>query len=116
MDERALQGILGLALKAGQLTKGAEQSVQLVRDKKAALMLLDAQASENTQKRVQDACKYYNVPVIVLKPRLMAQACGQAEMAAGALRAGHFANKVRQIASLEYDSNLNETKIAEDLG
>ena len=116
MDERALGGILGLAMKAGQLVKGAEKSVLLVRDKKAAMVLLDGNASENTQKRVQDTCRHYNVPLTIQKPGLLAQACGQAEMAAAAIKPGHLADRLRLITLDEQNPNPNESKIAEDVG
>lgn len=91
---KELLGILGLAFRAGQLVPGAEMSLKLIREKGAALALLEPEASENTQKKVRDACNHYQVKVILLGAGMLGLACGRPGMAAAAVKPGNFARMV----------------------
>lgn len=56
--------MIGLAMKAGRIISGGSSCEDAVRDKKAKLVLLANDASENTKKRIQDKCRFYQVPLI----------------------------------------------------
>ena len=63
MTENRVMGFLGLCMRAGRIISGQEACVDLVRRGEAALVLLDGSASENTRKRILDACHSHNVPL-----------------------------------------------------
>ncbi|MBQ9793980.1 MAG: ribosomal L7Ae/L30e/S12e/Gadd45 family protein [Clostridia bacterium] len=55
-------GVLGLARRAGALAIGTNSVLEAVRKKKAFLVLVAADASENTAKQLLDKSAYYKVP------------------------------------------------------
>ncbi len=57
---KALQSI-GLARKAGQLTFGTQNVLECIRHKKAVLVIIASDASENTLKTLTDKCAFYGV-------------------------------------------------------
>lgn len=58
-------GLLGLAAKAGKLVSGEFSVEKAIKEKKAYLVILAADASENTQKHFSDMCRYRRVPLVV---------------------------------------------------
>lgn len=52
---------LGLAQKAGKLVSGEFSCEGAVRSGKAYLVIIAENASQNTKKRFEDACKYRNL-------------------------------------------------------
>lgn len=113
--DRELAGILGLAFRSGQLVPGAEMSLNLIREDRAALVLLDPKAGGNTRKKLEDACAYRSVAVFTLTDGLLGQACGRAGMAAAAIRQGELALRARKILSMG-EHGGNQQRIAEDKG
>lgn len=90
----SLQGVLGLAFRAGQLVPGAELGLQLIRERKAGIALLDCEAGANTRKKVMDACNHYQVQVILLDAGILGSACGRPGMSAGAVKSGEFSRMI----------------------
>lgn len=64
MQTNKLLSNLGLALRAGKLVTGDEGVLDAVRTGKARLVVLAADASENTRKKYRDKCSSYQVPII----------------------------------------------------
>ena len=54
--------MLGLAMRAGQLTFGEDGVRKAIAGGSAKLVLLDAGASENTKKMFKNMCDFYKVP------------------------------------------------------
>lgn len=91
-------GLLGLARKAGKLEIGEEPVGAACSRKAAALVLLAADAAENTQRRVRRWCGEANVPCISLpvgKEELGAR-LGRSSCAAAALTDHGFASALRK--------------------
>ena len=86
MQTDKLIGALGLAHKAGALIKGNEAVHDAIRQKKAALVLLSADASEGSKKKLITACAYYQVPVreMPLNQDTLARALGASSPCAAA--------------------------------
>ncbi len=63
---------LGLCMRAGRLAIGQSACVELIRQDGAALVLLDAGASENTRKRIGHAIGRRGCMVCALRPDGMA--------------------------------------------
>ena len=77
-EERALS-FLGLCMRAGQVVSGQEACVAAIRGGECALALLDAGASENTLKRVEDACASHQVPLYRISPGALGHAIVDAD-------------------------------------
>lgn len=60
--DRALQ-MLGMAQRAGEVKSGEFMTENSVREGKAFLVIVAADASENTRKQFGNMCDFYKVPV-----------------------------------------------------
>lgn len=95
MDNRVV-GILGIASRARKLVSG-DAILNSVREKKAKLVLLSADCSENTQKKIQDKCLFYDVPCILVESMLeLSIAIGSSHCAAVAVVDAGFAKSIRE--------------------
>lgn len=114
MDEKRLRGTLGLAFRAGQLAPGADKALDLLREDKAACVLLDSAAAGNTRKRFSDGCAHRGVRLLELPEGLLGQAIGRPGIRAAALTAGGIAGKIEQMATggddLPAGTNILEDK------
>lgn len=57
--------ILGLANAARKISTG-ETLLKKIRAKKISLVLIAANASDNTKKKITDKCHYYNIPYYIM--------------------------------------------------
>ena len=55
--------LLGIAMKSGNVASGEYQTLEAVKKKKARLVLVSEDASDNTRKLFFDKCAFYQVPV-----------------------------------------------------
>lgn len=55
--------LLGLAMKGGRLVSGEYQTEEAVKKKKAKLVIVSEDASDNTKKLFHDKCFFYEVPI-----------------------------------------------------
>ena len=63
MIERLLN-MIGLARRAGKVSTGAFVCEKMIKSRRARLVILACDASENTKKAVTDSCRFYNIRVI----------------------------------------------------
>lgn len=54
---------LSLATKAGRIASGEFSTEKAVKERKAAIVIVAGDASDNTQKMFQNMCNYYKVPI-----------------------------------------------------
>ena len=52
-EEKKVLNLLGLAQRSGKLASGEFQTEKAVKEQRAALVILAADASENTKKKIQ---------------------------------------------------------------
>ena len=64
MDKRL--GLLSIAEKAGKTVSGSDAVMEEIRKKRAKLVILSEDASQNTRKQFQDKSAYREIPVIFL--------------------------------------------------
>lgn len=64
MNRRA-SSLLSLARRAGKLIMGEDSVLESIRAGKARLVIIPCDASENTKKKFNDKCRFYNVNIIV---------------------------------------------------
>ena len=63
MMERRIAGMLGICRKAVKMKVGTELTLNAVRARKDfPLVLIAADASENTNKKIRNCCEYYGSP------------------------------------------------------
>lgn len=101
---KKLLTMLGFAVRAGQIALGSEMAVALIRQGKAAAAVIDTGASENTRKRVTDACAYHHVPLMELSEGALGRAIGRAGCVAAAVRKGNVGQAMADILSKQAGS------------
>ena len=57
-------GLIGLAKRAGKISGGEFSVTASIKDKTAQLVIIAADASDNTKKKIIDSCRFYNVDYI----------------------------------------------------
>ena len=55
-------GMIGMARRAGKIKSGEFQTEAAIKDGSAALVIVAADASDNTKKKFRDSCRFYEVP------------------------------------------------------
>lgn len=65
VDNKKVASMLGLAQRAYKLSSGATQVQQDIKSKKAVLVIVAADASDNTLKEYRDSCQFYKVPLVM---------------------------------------------------
>jgi ribosomal protein L7Ae-like RNA K-turn-binding protein len=87
--------LLGLANRARKIISGEELALKEIRNNKAKLVLLAADASANTTKKITDKCNSYQVPLKMVKDRqLLGQAIGKEARVVVAVMDDGFAKKL----------------------
>ncbi|CDN44357.1 Probable ribosomal protein YlxQ [Paenibacillus sp. P22] len=95
MTNKALSN-LGMAMRAGKVITGDETVLKAVRQGKARLVLVAADASDNTKKKYRDKCSSYGVPLAEAFTRdSLGQALGKEERVIVAITDSGFANMIR---------------------
>jgi ribosomal protein L7Ae-like RNA K-turn-binding protein len=95
MKENQWMSLLGLANRARKIISGEELSVKEIRNGKAKLILLSADASANTTKKITDKCKSYEVPYKLVEDRhLLGRAIGKEARVVVAVLDDGFAKKL----------------------
>ncbi|MFR4250452.1 MAG: L7Ae/L30e/S12e/Gadd45 family ribosomal protein [Christensenellales bacterium] len=64
MNENRIKTMIGFAARAGQCALGATAVEAAIRSKKAKLVLLDKESTENTKKNYQNLCRHYKIPYV----------------------------------------------------
>ena len=64
----------------------------------AALVLLDAGASDNTKKRMRDSCAYYGVPLMETAAGRLGEAVGRPGRMSAAVARGPLCEKLAALA------------------
>ena len=95
MKQNQWMSLLGLANRARKIISGEELTVKQIQSGKARLILLSADASENTTKKITDKCNSYQVPYKIVENRhLLGQAIGKEARVVVAVLDDGFAKKM----------------------
>ena len=86
--------MLGLAMRAGQLSFGEDGVRKAIASGAAALVLLDAGASDNTKKRMRDSCAYYGVPLMETAAGRLGEAVGKPGRMSAAVARGPLCDRL----------------------
>ena len=77
VDEAKALSLLGLAMRAGQVTSGDSLCVREIRAGRAALALMDAGVSENTREKYRALCGTRGVPLHEISADALGKAIGK---------------------------------------
>ena len=70
--------MLGIATKAGKTVTGEFSTEKSVKEGKAYLVIVAADASDNTKKKFQNMCNYYHVTLRMFSDKIsLGSACGK---------------------------------------
>lgn len=95
MNSNQWMSLLGIANRARKVISGEELTVKEIRSGRAKLVLLSADASANTAKKITDKCQSYHVPCKLVESRnMLGQAIGKEARVAVALLDEGFAKKL----------------------
>ncbi len=82
MDLKKAFGYLGLAQRARQVASGEFQTEEAVKRRRAKLVVIASDASDNTKKHFTDMCIYAGIPYCVLSDKdTLGHAIGRGERA-----------------------------------
>ncbi len=63
MKQDKIMSLIGLAQKAGKIASGEFSTEKAVKTKKASVVIVADDASDNTKKMFTNMCTFYNVPI-----------------------------------------------------
>ncbi|MFC0524180.1 YlxQ family RNA-binding protein [Pontibacillus salicampi] len=90
--------LLGLAFRAGKCTLGEEAIVRDIQRKRAYLVLIAQDTGASTKKKLEDKCRYYDIPNRVVDHRdTLSNAIGKTGRVAVAITDRGFANKIKSL-------------------
>ena len=84
--------LLGLATKAGKVASGEFSTEKSVKTGKGFLVLVEDDASQNTRKKFQNMCDFYEVPIyFIANKEELGRFCGKEFRASLAVQDENFA-------------------------
>ena len=90
--------LIAIAMKAGKVASGEFQTEEAVKTGAAELVIIAADASENTSKKFRDKCTYYEIPFVTCADKeTLGRIIGKNERSVIALRDKDFSTKVLNI-------------------
>ena len=101
MRDESLRQALGLAQRAGRLLSGDFACEKAVKEGRALLIALDAEASEATRARYEGLCERAGIPCI--RVAALGAAIGREERKIAAVIDGGFARMIEQKAHGGFD-------------
>ena len=93
MNEQKVKGLIGLAVRARQISAGADACRILVRNGECTVLMIDSSAADNTRKKAEDLCCRAGIPVKFLPEGLIENATGKSNRILG-VRKGSFAEQI----------------------
>ena len=96
--EKKVLSLLGLSAKSGNLVSGEFSTEKVVKEHKAALVVVAEDASDNTKKSFSNMCAYYHVPMIVFADKeTLGHAIGKQFRASVAVTQDGFAKAILKL-------------------
>ena len=90
-----LLGMVGLSRRAGKASVGADRCAKSIKNGSAKLVLLAADASENTKKDIKNSCAHYNIRCIEYSDKItLGRSVGLSECGALSVNDDNFAKAI----------------------
>lgn len=97
MDEKKVLNLLSLSQRSGRIVSGEFMTQKAVKSRQACLVILAADASENTKKKFYNMGAFYQVPVVELSDKdTLGHRIGRTERSSLALLDDGFAKAVKK--------------------
>ena len=106
IERDAFYAMLGIAMRAGQLSLGESGVLKAIASGAALFMILDAGASDNTKKKFRDSCAFYQVPLYETTPDRLGSAIGKPESRRRTMIPPFHAHSSASIRSSGYVFNM----------
>lgn len=108
-DRQKVLNLIGLAMKAGKTASGEFTAEKAVKSRRARLVVVSEDASDNTKKMFTNMCTYYKVPICYFGGKgELGHAMGKEERASLAIIDEGFAKAIvkqmNKIGGSEYES------------
>lgn len=98
MTQNKILSYIGLATKAGKIVSGEFSTEKAVKEKKARLVIVAGDASDNTKKMFTNMCAYHKVPIYFMEDKeALGHAMGKQFRASLAVNDQGFANAIIKI-------------------
>ena len=112
MQRNKVLSYLGLATRAGRVVSGEFCVEKSVRQRRARLVLVSEDASENSRKNFRNLCTYYKVPLYFFGSREeLGAACGKEARVSAAIEDEGLANAA--IREMKQQSGIGGSKDVE---
>ena len=98
IEKDGFYSMLGIAMRAGGLTLGTDGVLAEIAAKRAALVLLDETASDNTKKKFRDSCAYYGCELFETAQDRLGFAIGKPGRMCAAVAKGTLGDKLKALA------------------
>ena len=98
IEKDAFYSMLGIAMRAGGLTLGTDGVLAEIAAQRAALVLLDEAASENTKKKFRDSCAFYGAELFETAQDRLGFAVGKPGRMCASVAKGPLGDKLRALA------------------
>lgn len=106
MSESKIYSFIGLARKAGALCAGEGQTEGAVKSHKAVLVLITEDASGNTRKKFQNACKSQSVECLLFGTKVqLGEMLGKEMISVVAITDQRFSEKIREMVNNHIKGN-----------
>ncbi len=106
MKADRILSLIGLAQKAGKVASGEFSTENAVKSRKAKLVMIAKDASENTKKKFKDKCTFYKVPFYIYGSKYtLGHALGKRERACAAVLDNGFAKSLLSLFGGKYGEN-----------
>lgn len=106
MDNKKIISMLGLAQKAGKVVSGEFSTEKAVKSKKAFMVIVAGDSSDNTKKMFLNMCEFYKVPIYFFSEKeTIGHAIGKEFRASLAILDEGFKNKLEEYFKQGIDSN-----------
>ena len=90
--------LLGLATKAGKVASGEFSTEKSVKSGRGFLVLVADDASQNTKKKFQNMCDFYEVPIYFIADKEeLGKFCGKEFRASLAVQDENFAKELQNL-------------------
>ena len=87
--------MIGLATRAGKTVSGEFSVEKAIRQKRAYLVIISDEASDNTKKMFQNKCAYYDIPIFIYGTKSeLGICCGNKERASIAISDEEFSRQI----------------------
>lgn len=95
INNNKVLSLVGLATKAGKIVSGEFSTEKSVKSGKGFVVLLAEDASDNTKKKFQNMCDYYEVPLYLIADKEgLGRAMGKEFRASAAIQDENFARAI----------------------